>query len=121
MWSSQSLRMSSLKVCRLIGGESAAAAGARVSSAIEAISSTPRVVLQVMASPSVCLERQAHFAVPLPLSSQRLQVFDQVALLVRRQPQLAMSVVVVDDGLVRGEAAVVVEAALLPREEAGER
>src|SRR5687767_4408771 len=53
--------------------------------------------------------------------SQRLQIFDQVPLLVGGEPQPPVPVVVVDDRRVGGEPAIVVEAALLTGEETGQR
>src|SRR5204863_1841483 len=53
--------------------------------------------------------------------SKRLQVLDQIALLRVRQTELQERVVVLDDVAQRGEAAVVIEAALRTRVEAAQR
>src|SRR5262245_23465554 len=49
-------------------------------------------------------------------ASERLEVFDELALLPLAEIQAEGAVVVVDDGPQVGEAAIVVEAAFLPRE-----
>src|SRR5438045_726930 len=53
--------------------------------------------------------------------SEGLQIFDELLLLLARERQLELPVVVVDDGRVVREAPVVVEAALRPHEQALER
>src|SRR6185369_1575593 len=52
---------------------------------------------------------------------QRFQVLDQLGFLLRVQPEPEVPVVVVDHGSQVREAAVVIEAALLVRPQAGER
>src|SRR5688572_12065921 len=60
-------------------------------------------------------------AIPPKIASERLQVLNQVLLLLWGEPQPAMAIIVIYDSLVGRESTVVVETALCPHKETGER